>query len=47
MGKTGPLVVIIALVEFFHLGTLARTLTSGSFKGSKEAWARIIFNTSD
>lgn len=47
LGKIGPLVVIITLVEFFHPGTLARTLMSGSFKGSGEGWACIIFNTSD
>lgn len=47
MGEIGPLVVIITLVEFFHSGTLAQTLMSGSFKGSREGWACIIFNTSD
>lgn len=47
LGEIGPLVVIIAVVEFFHPGTLAQTLMSGSFKGSREGWACIIFNTSD
>lgn len=45
MEEIGPLVVIIAVVEFFHPGTLAQTLTVrlDLLKGSREGWACIIF----